>query len=155
MLYAQKLKLLRYQQHTYTIIGTIHRYLSKCLQRNFINNNHWILIQIHITTPNLHCTIYDSNTSRTKKLPNDTVQLLTKIISVEHLLYTYVNVIQQLDGSSCGLFTIAYVINMAFKFNLEQSIYIVPKIWLHVQNNINDNNTSPFPKCITITDSAQ
>ncbi len=31
MLYVQKLEMLYYQQHTYAIIGTIHRYLSKCL----------------------------------------------------------------------------------------------------------------------------
>jgi hypothetical protein len=128
MLYVQKLELLRYQQHTYAIIGTIHRYLSKCSQNFFINNNHWILVQIHVTTPNLHCTIYDSNTSRMNKLPNDNVQLLIKIINVEHLLYTCANVMQQLYGSSCGFFTIAYVIHKTFRFNLEQSIYIVPKM---------------------------
>jgi hypothetical protein len=37
MLYVQTLESLRYQQHTYTIIGTIHRYLSKCVQHFFIN----------------------------------------------------------------------------------------------------------------------
>jgi hypothetical protein len=128
MLYIQKLELLRYQQHTYAIIGTINRYLFKCLQHFFINKNHWILVQIHVTTPYLHCRIYFSNTSRTKKIPNDTIQLLTKIINVEHLLYTYANVMQQLYGSSCGLFTIAYVINITFRLNLEQFIYIVPKV---------------------------
>jgi hypothetical protein len=44
MLYVQKLEMLAYRQHTYIIIGTIHRYLSKCLQHIFINNNHWILV---------------------------------------------------------------------------------------------------------------
>ncbi len=53
---------------------------SKGLQHVFINNNHWILVQIHANTP------------RMKNLPNDTIQLLTKIINVEHLLYTYANV---------------------------------------------------------------
>ncbi len=91
MLYVQKLEMLGYQQHTYIII---HRYLSKCSQHIFINNNHWILVQIHTTTPDLHCIIYDSNTPRTKILLDDTIQLLTKIINVEHLLYTYANVMQ-------------------------------------------------------------
>jgi hypothetical protein len=63
-----------------------------------------------------------------KKLVNDTIQLLTKIINVEHLVYTYANVMQQPNGSSYGLFTITYAINIAFGLNLEQSIYIVLKI---------------------------
>jgi hypothetical protein len=35
ILYVKKLQLLRYQQHTYAIIGTIHRYLTNCLQHIF------------------------------------------------------------------------------------------------------------------------
>jgi hypothetical protein len=66
MLYVQKLKMLEYQQHTYAIIGTIHRYLSKCLQHIFINNNHWRFVHIHATTVDLHCIIYDSNTPKRK-----------------------------------------------------------------------------------------
>ncbi len=31
ILYVQKLQLLGYQQHTYAIIGIIHRYLTNCL----------------------------------------------------------------------------------------------------------------------------
>jgi hypothetical protein len=91
ILHVQKLQLLGYQQHTYAIIGTIHRYLTNCLQHIFINNNHWILVKIHASTLNLHYTIYDSN-KLTKKLPNDTIQLLTNIINVKNLLYSYANV---------------------------------------------------------------
>jgi hypothetical protein len=40
MLYVQKLQPLGYQQHKYIIIGIVHRYLFKCLQHVFINNNH-------------------------------------------------------------------------------------------------------------------
>ncbi len=53
------------------------------------------------------------------------------------MLYTYANVMQQPNGSSCGLFTIAYSINIAFGLNLEQSIYIVQKMQLHFHNNLN------------------
>jgi hypothetical protein len=35
ILYVQKLQLLGYQQHTYTIIGTKHRYLTNCLLTYF------------------------------------------------------------------------------------------------------------------------
>jgi hypothetical protein len=67
ILYVQKLQLLGYQQHTYTIIRTIRRYLTNCLQHIFINNNHRILVKIHTSTLNLHYTIYDSNIPTTKK----------------------------------------------------------------------------------------
>ncbi len=72
--------------------------------------------------------IFFKHIKNKKKLANDIVQLLTKIINVEHLLYTYPNVMQQLYGSSCGLFTITYVIDIAFILSLEQFIYIVPKM---------------------------
>jgi hypothetical protein len=142
----KKLQLLGYQQHTYTIIGTIHRYLTNCLQHVFINNNHWILVQIHASTLDLHYVIYDSNRPTTRKLPNDTIQLLTNIINVKHLLYSYANVMQQLDNSFCILFTMAYVTDIAFGFNLEQSLYNVPQMGLHLHNNINNKTISPSPK---------
>jgi hypothetical protein len=75
--YVQKLQSLGYQQHTYTIITIINRYLTNCLQHVFINNNHWILVQIHTSRLNLHCTIYDSSKLTTKKLQTNTIQLLT------------------------------------------------------------------------------
>jgi hypothetical protein len=126
MLYVQKLELLEYQQHTYPIIGTIHGYLSKCLQHIFINNNHWPFVHIYATTLDLHCIIYDSNTPKTKNLLDDIVQLLIKLLNVEHLLYMYANVMQHLNGLSCGILKITYAIDITFGFNLEQ--YIIPKM---------------------------
>jgi hypothetical protein len=40
---------------------------------NVININHWPFVHIHATTLHLHCIIYDSNTLKTKNLPNDIV----------------------------------------------------------------------------------
>ncbi len=76
----------------------------------------------------LHCIIYDSNTPKMKKLPDDIVQLLIKAINVKHLLYMYANVMQHLDGLSCGILKITYATNITFTLNLEQSIYINPKM---------------------------
>jgi len=56
---------------------------------------------------------------------------------------------QQPNDSSFELFRIAYATDIAFELNLEQSIYIVLKLRLHLHNNINNKNTSPFPKHIT------
>jgi len=148
---SKKLKPLEYQQHTYAIIGTIHRYLSKCLQHIFININHWPFVHIHATTLHLHCIIYNSNTLKTKNLPNDIVQLLIKILNVKHLLYMYANVMQHLDGLSCGILKIAYVTDITFGFNLEHNIFtLCQKLWLHLHNNINNKNTFPFPEHIII-----
>jgi hypothetical protein len=94
MLYIQKLQSLCYQQHTYAIIKTTNRYLNNCLQHVFINNNHWILIKMHASSPNMHCTIYDSNALMMKKLSHDTIWLSTNVINVKHLLYKYANVVQ-------------------------------------------------------------
>jgi hypothetical protein len=74
-----------------------------------------------------------------KKLQDDTIQLRIKIINVKHLLYTYANVMQQPNGSSCGLFTIAYTIDIVVGFNLKQFIYIVQELWLYFHTNINNN----------------
>ncbi len=95
MLYIQKLPSLDYQQHTYAIIKTTHRYLNNCLQHLFINNNNWILIKMHAFSPNMHCTIYDSSAPMMKKLPHDTIRLSTNIMNAKLLLYKYVNVMQQ------------------------------------------------------------
>ncbi len=50
----------------------------------------------------------------------------------------------QPESSSCNFFTIAYVANITFGLNPEQSIYNVPQMQLH--NNINNKTISSFPK---------
>jgi hypothetical protein len=53
---------------------------------------------------------------------------------------------QQLDSSSCGLFTTAYATDITFELNSEKSIYNVPQMWSHLHNNVNNKTISPFPK---------
>ncbi len=89
ILYVEKLQSLGYEQHTYAIIGKKCTCVKKYLQHIFINNDHWILVKIHMSTPNLCCTIYDSHMPRTKKLLSDTIQLLCKLINMNNLLYTF------------------------------------------------------------------
>jgi len=67
-----------------------------------------------------------------KKLPSNTIQLLCKLINVNNLLYTYANVMQQINNSSCGVFTIAYAINIAFGFDLENFQYVLTQIQTHL-----------------------
>ncbi len=72
ILYIDKLQSMGYEQDNYAIIETIKKNL-KSLQHIFINNKQWILIEIHTFTLNLHCTIYDSNKSMIKTLPNNII----------------------------------------------------------------------------------
>ncbi len=58
------------------------------------------------------------------KLSYDTIQLLTNIISVKHLLYTYVNIMQRIDDSFSDFFTIIYVTDIAFRLTLN-NIFIM------------------------------
>jgi len=85
-----------------------------------------------MSTPNLHCTIYDSQMLMTKKLPIDTIQLLCKLINVNNLLYTYANVMQQIDNSSYGVFIIKYAIDISFGFDPEKSQYVLTQMQTHL-----------------------
>jgi hypothetical protein len=150
ILYVDKLQSLGYEQHTYAIIGKKCTCVKKCLQHIFINNNHWILVKIHMSTPNLHYKIYDSHMPMMKKLLGNTIQLLCKLINVNKLLYTNANVMQQIDNSSCCVFTIAYATDIAFVFDPEKSQYVLTQMQTNLQNSINKtiNNRYifPFPK---------
>ncbi len=53
---------------------------------------------------------------------------------------------QQTHNSSCDLFTIAYAIDITFGIKVEQSRYIVPQMWLDLQNTINNRYICSFPK---------
>jgi len=75
ILHKDKLQYLRYEQHTYTIMGTIEKIVRKSFQHVFINNNHWILIKINTFALDSHCTIYYSKILLTKILLNDIIQL--------------------------------------------------------------------------------
>jgi hypothetical protein len=67
ILCVEKLQSLGYEQHTHAIIGKKCTCAKKCLQHIFINNDHWILPKIYMSTPNLHYKIYDSHMPMMKK----------------------------------------------------------------------------------------
>ncbi len=146
ILYVEKLQTLGYEQHTYAIIGKKCTRVKKGFQHIFINNDHWILVKVHMSTPNLHYKMYDSHMPIMKKLPSDTIQSLCKLMNVKNLLYTNANVMQQLDNSSCGVFTIAYTTNIAFGFDPEKYQYVLTQMETNLQNSINNKYIFPFPK---------
>jgi uncharacterized membrane protein YpjA len=127
-------------------MGTINKIIQISFQHVFINNNHWILVKIYISIPYSHCAIYDSKIPLTNALANDVIQLFFKLTNVEQLLYKYASVMQQINSSSCGLFTIAYATYIAFGIYPKKSKYISSQMQLHFQNNINNKSFFPFPK---------
>jgi hypothetical protein len=66
-----KIHWIEYEQHLigYAIIRRISKILKKSLQHIFINNNPWILVQIHTFTLRSHSTVYDSKKSMKKYYP--------------------------------------------------------------------------------------
>jgi hypothetical protein len=86
------------------------------------------LLEIHTSTPCSYCTIYDSKQTIITTLPNDTIELLKKLTIVENLLYKYASFMQQIDNSSCGLFTITYATDITFVIKPKQSRYIIPQM---------------------------
>jgi hypothetical protein len=50
---------------------------------------------------------------------------------------------QQIDKSTCGVFTIAYATNIAFGFNPKKSQYVLTQMQTHLQNSINTNTSFP------------
>ncbi len=82
ILHKDELQSLRYEQHTYTIMGTIDKIVRKSFQHVF-NNNHWILIKINTFSLDSHCTIYYSKIPLTQILLHETIQLFFKLTNVE------------------------------------------------------------------------
>jgi len=90
--------------------------------------------------------VYDSKIPLTNALANDVMQLFLKLTNAEQLLYKYASVMQQINSSSCSLFTIAYATNIAFGIDPKKFKYILSQMQLHFQNNINNKYLFPFRK---------
>jgi len=75
--------------------------------------------------------LYESKTPYDKVLCENTTLKISKLLNIDHLDYIHANVMQQIDQSSCGLFVIAYAIDIAFNLNVEKSKYVVFKMKQH------------------------
>jgi len=61
-------------------------------------------------------------------------------------LFTYANVMQQINNSSCDVFTIANAPSIVFGFDFEKSQHILTQIRTHLRNSINNRFIFPFSK---------
>jgi hypothetical protein len=119
---------------------------KKCLQYIHINMKHWILTSLNPTNTHTPCILYDSKTPYDKVLCENVTLKISKLLNIDHLNHIYANVMQQIDQSSCGLFVIAYVINIAFSLNVEKSKYVVFQMKQHLRNCLNGKYVIPFPR---------
>jgi len=68
------------------------------------------------------------------------------LLNIDHLNYIYANVMQQANQSQCGLFVIAYVVNIALNLHVEKSRYVVYKMRQHFKNCLNAKYITSFLK---------
>ncbi len=118
--------------------------LKKSLKYLHINMNHWILASLEVTNTHTLCILYDSKYD--KVLCENTTLKMSKFLNIDHLNYICANVMQQLDQSSCGLFVIAYVVDIAFNLHIKKSRYVVYKMRQHLKNCLNAKYITSFPK---------
>ncbi len=107
---------------------------------------HWILASLDPTNTHTPYILYESKTPYDKVLCENTTLKISKLLNIDHLDYIYANVMQQIDQSSCGLFVIAYVIDIAFNLNVEKSKYVVFKMKQHLRNCLNVKYLILFPR---------
>jgi len=108
--------------------------------------NHWISASLNPTNTHTPCILYDSKTHYDKILCENIILRISKLLSIDHLNYICANVMQQLDQSSCGLFVIAYAVDIALNLNVEKSKCVVFQMKQHLRNCLNAKYTIPFPK---------
>jgi hypothetical protein len=146
LLYRAKFQQINYEPHRYSFTETNAIYHRQCMQYINVHGNHWILCHIQPSSEHMHCTIYDSMIPSNRRLDPNIVKKLKRVLNIQgNLHYTYINVPQQLDGSSCGLFTIAYATDIAFNISPSQSNYNVPMMRFHLHTCLCLSVMTPFP----------
>jgi hypothetical protein len=61
-------------------------------------------------------------------------------------LVTYANVMQQINNSSCDVFTITDAPNIIFEFDVKKSQHVLTQMQTHLRNTIHNRFIFPFPK---------
>jgi hypothetical protein len=72
----------------------------------------------------------------TKPLSNDIILFYFILTSVEQLLYNCANVMQQIDKSSCGFFTITYVNDIVIGIDPKKSKCILSQMRFYFREYI-------------------
>jgi len=135
--YETKLQHQGYEIRQYSIYHGSNIFGKKCLQYLHINMNHWIITSLDLTSKYMRCNVYHWKTIHDKKICEYMKLKLSELMNIQHMDYTYANVMWQLDQSSCGLFVIDFVVDIAFNLDVQISNYIVNEIRKHLRNCFN------------------
>ena len=104
-------------------------------------NHHWILV----TSFNGDITIYDSlNTNPTSSI----IKQLSQLFSPDDTVPSYKTspCHQQIGSTDCGLFSIAYAVDLLLGNNPSNIIYDQSKMRVHLLNCLETELITPFPK---------
>jgi hypothetical protein len=94
----------------------------------------------------MQCTLYASKILHEKKNGGYTKLKRSELMNIQHVNYTYANVMQQPNQSSCALFTVAYVVDIAFNIDVQKSNYIINEMRQHLYFIKNMKYIIYFPK---------
>ncbi len=88
---------------------------------------------------------FDSN-KPSNKILNDMYEKIQNFLPSCLLTYIYAYIMQQHDTSLCGLYVIAYVLDIAFKIKPKSSRYIITLMKNHTNLFFTNHLFIPYPK---------
>ena len=123
---------------------------EKFIQILHVMSSHWLTVSNLKTGNNNEAIVYDSMYG--KSLPRR-VQLnvcsLMRKFSIQKIRFLISNVQQQSDGSSCGVFAIAFATELAHNLNPSICNFNDEAMRQHLCNCLESKKLTPFPKNMT------
>jgi hypothetical protein len=115
-----------------------------CLQQLFVRGNHWALALMK--PQQSYCTLYDSARHLSRHGFTKHIVLLQRAINVEETRMEWAKVQQQSDGSSCGLYAIAYAVDIANDIDPKGVRYDENNMRSHLLYCLDRDILKPFPR---------
>lgn len=117
---------------------------------NDVDGNHWFLLYIvPMVDHQYNFTVYVYDSLNKKSLSPRTKQYLNRWLGRKYQIGN-IQVQQQPDGSSCGLFTVAFAVELAFAYgkecDLSQVRFDVSQMREHLRNCLLNKKLVPFPR---------
>jgi Ulp1 family protease len=111
-----------------------------------VRGNHWALahIQPNHSEHSPHVVIYDSLQVAIGDPNTEHIVLLRGMVDISRITFDTAKVQQQLDASSCGLFCIAFAVDIAHNKDPRHSTYDVKKMRQHLFECLNKKKLTPF-----------
>lgn len=143
ILWFTKLRKKGFQRGVYSTEQNKH-IVQPCLQQLWLRRNHWALA--YIDPHQNRCILYDSARHLSMNGTKDHEALLATAIDVTKYRMEWGDVQQQSDGSSCGLYAIAYAVDIANDIDPAAVKYIEQDMRLHLLYCFDRDMLKPFPR---------